>query len=189
MRPLPRSVRRAGFNIRSSSEDPIAKVRWTFAGSDCRRAQARRQGAIRKPDASNPAAPAWAGAETRLPGGEGRPDDLPVADRQARTHCAQAQGRVAGADGFDACQIRQGKGAAPESLNPQRTPSPRTRKVSGNAALVPDRAIAFRASAAPPGGSRWCRSRPSAGRQSAGTIPARLDHRWRQLRTAAHSLM
>jgi hypothetical protein len=38
-------------------------------------------------DASNPAAPAWAGAETRLPGGEGRPDDLPVADRQwqART--------------------------------------------------------------------------------------------------------
>jgi hypothetical protein len=28
-------------------------------------------------------------------GGEGRPDDLPVADRQARTHCAQAQGRMA----------------------------------------------------------------------------------------------
>jgi hypothetical protein len=42
-------------------------------------------------------AAAWAGADTRLPGGEGRPDDLPVADRQARTPCAQAQGRVAGA--------------------------------------------------------------------------------------------
>jgi hypothetical protein len=36
-------------------------------------------------------------ARTRLPGGEGRPDDLPVADRQARTPCVQAQGQVAGA--------------------------------------------------------------------------------------------
>jgi hypothetical protein len=33
--------------------------------------------------------------QARWQGGEGRPDDLPVADRQARTHCAQAQGREA----------------------------------------------------------------------------------------------
>ena len=37
------------------------------------------------------------GRGTRLPGGEGRPDDLPVADRQARAPCVHAQGRVAGA--------------------------------------------------------------------------------------------
>ena len=64
-------------------------------------------------------AAAWL-ARTRLPGGEGRPEGLPVADRQARTHCAQAQGRVAGADGFDAGQIRQGKGAAPAQHDPPR---------------------------------------------------------------------
>jgi hypothetical protein len=50
----------------------------------------------RRVSAERRGAPAWAGADTRLPGGEGRPDDLPVADRQARTPCAQAQGRVAG---------------------------------------------------------------------------------------------
>ena len=128
-------------------------------------------------------------AEGRKPAGNGPSANLTPAIRprlpgRARKRACHGQ---AGADGFDACQIRQGKGAAPGSLNPQRTPAPRTRKVSGNAAVIPDRAIGLRASAAPPGGSRWCRSRPSAGRQSAGTIPARLDHRWRQHRTAAPS--
>ena len=65
-------------------------------------AQARGLGYPLAPTSGNPAAPAWAGAVTRLPRGEGRPDDLPVADRQARTHRARARGRDAGAGGFDA---------------------------------------------------------------------------------------
>jgi hypothetical protein len=45
-----------------------------FLRSVCRRAQARRQGACPEPDTGNPAAPAWAGASSRLPrGGQARP--------------------------------------------------------------------------------------------------------------------
>ena len=52
--------------------------------------------------------------QARWQGGEGRPDDLPVADRQARTHRAQARGRVAGATvgampRLGAGQIQQGE--------------------------------------------------------------------------------
>jgi hypothetical protein len=79
------------------------KVRWAVA----RVCQARWQGVIRWRRGWE-IRPRLAGrARTRLPRGEGRPGDLPVADRQARTHRAQARGRVAGAGGFDAGQIRQ----------------------------------------------------------------------------------
>jgi hypothetical protein len=38
-----------------AAEDPKANVQWTFAGSDCRKAQARRQGAINTLDAGKSA--------------------------------------------------------------------------------------------------------------------------------------
>ncbi len=40
---------------RGTPEDPKANVQWTFAGSDCRRAQARRQGVLHGPDAGKSA--------------------------------------------------------------------------------------------------------------------------------------
>jgi hypothetical protein len=81
--------------------------RWKVRRADARVCQARWQGALRWRRGWEIRPRLTGRARTRLPGGEGRPDDLPVADRQARTHRAQARGRVAGADGFDAAQTHQ----------------------------------------------------------------------------------
>jgi hypothetical protein len=59
-----------------ATEDPKANVQWTFAGFDCRRAQARRQGAIHAPDACKSGRACLGGRGTRLPRGRQARADL-----------------------------------------------------------------------------------------------------------------
>jgi hypothetical protein len=66
--------RLAGSSRRLPPEDPKAKVRWTFAGSDCRRAQPAGKGFSTCPDGRKSGRACLGGRGTRLP--RGRPARL-----------------------------------------------------------------------------------------------------------------
>ncbi len=61
----------AALHILSAQRTGQKRSGGAFLRSDCRRASARRQGALHPPDSGNPAATAWAGAERACQGQAG----------------------------------------------------------------------------------------------------------------------